>query len=168
MRLKIFLIVLKLALTVSFFLFLLVQVANQAEPKAAQQWEIYLKISPTSIEFPSADPDLQPVIMGNPPVRITISTWPPRREWTLYIRAEGHLISGEGYIIDISNISWRATPQPPFNDGTFVAGMNILLGTGKTDSKGIQEGEITFFFRNSWNYYAGLYRQSVTFTATTP
>lgn len=144
--------------------FLLTPIAHQAEKKSPQ-WEISLQISPSSIYFPSADPDLEPSIAANSPVRIIIITWPPRRNWMLYIRAEGNLLSSEGYIIDISNISWRATPQPPFNDGTLAAGMNLLLGSGRTDSKGIQEGELSFYFRNSWNYYAGEYGQTVTFTA---
>lgn len=151
-----------------FLLFLLSQIADQAENKTLQQWEIYLQIDPTTIIFPSADPDLEPVVAANSPVRIRLTTWPPRRNWILYIRAEGNLLSTEGYIIDINNISWQATPQPPFNDGTLVAGMNLLLGSGRTDSKGIQEGELSFFFKNSWNYYAGEYRQSVTFTAILP
>ncbi len=144
------------------------QSSDQAENKKVQQGEISLQISPTAIEFPSADPDLMPVITANNPVRIVIRTWPPRRPWSLYIRAEGNLISLEGYIIDISNISWEASPNPPFNDGTLVAGQNLLLGQGRTDSKGFQEGVLTFSFQNSWNYYAGEYRQTVTFTALFP
>lgn len=167
MRLRISykLVAYKIFLFIFLFIFLLTPMADQAENKTSQKGEIYLQISPAAIDFPSADPDLEPVVAANSPVRITLATWPPRRYWDLYIRAEGNLISSEGYLIDISNISWQAIPQPPFYNGTLVAGMNLLLGRGRTDSKGIQEGELTFFFQNSWKYYAGEYRQTVTFTA---
>ncbi len=157
-----------LFLSFSFFFLLSFPLTPRADwppKKSLQLGGIYLQISPTAIDFPSADPDLEPLVAANSPVRITIGTWPPRRNWILYIRAEGNLISSEGNIIDIANISWKAMPQPPFNDGSLVAGQNILLGRGRTDTKGIQEGELSFFFRNSWDYYAGEYRQIVTFIA---
>lgn len=134
----------------------------EGSPALLQQWTITLNISPTAIFFPPADPDLQPVVEANAPLRVQITTWPPNRRWALYIRAEGDLINSEGKVISINTISWKASPNPPFLDGVLLASQNVLLA----QERGNQEGEIFFYFQNSWDYQAGEYSQIVTFTAS--
>jgi hypothetical protein len=127
-----------------------------------QQWTVSLRIFPSAVNFPAADPDVQPVIQANTPVRIEITTWPPNRRWDLFIRAEGDLVNAEGAIISIAKVSWAATPKPPFIDGVLAAGRNILLANGRGD----EQGELTLYFQNSWDYAAGEYTQVITFTAS--
>ena len=127
-----------------------------------QQWTVSLRIFPSAVNFPAADPDDQQVIEANTPVRIEITTWPPNRRWNLFITAEGNLISTEGAIISIAKVSWVATPKPPFNDGVLAAGQNTLLANGRGD----EQGELTLYFQNSWDYAAGEYTQVITFTAS--
>jgi hypothetical protein len=128
-----------------------------------QQWTITINIYPTAITFPPADPDLEPVVAANTAVRVQIETWPPNRRWQIFIRAEGNLVSASGQVIPINNISWTATPQPPFRDGVLAAGQNLVLAT---DGRGREEGEIVFSFKNSWDYVAGEYTQVITITAS--
>lgn len=126
-------------------------------------WTITLRIYPTAIIFPAADPDLEPVVTANTSVRVEIDTWPPNRRWELFIRAEGNLVSAAGQVIPINSISWEATPQPPFRNGVLAAGQNLVLAT---NGRGRQEGEIVFSFQNSWSYVAGEYRQIITLIAS--
>lgn len=128
-----------------------------------QHWTITINIYPTAITFPPADPDLEPVVAANSSVRVQITTSPPNRRWELLIRAEGNLVSASGQVISISNISWTATPQPPFRDGVLAAGQNLVLATG---GRGDLTGEVFFSFQNSWSYVAGEYTQIITFTAS--
>lgn len=127
------------------------------------QWTITLRIYPTAINFPAADPDLEPVVVANTSIKVEVDTWPPKRRWQLFIRAEGNLVSAEGQVIPINNISWKAAPQPPFRDGVLEAGQNLVLAA---NGRGRQEGEILFSFQNSWNYVAGEYTQTITLIAS--
>ena len=127
-----------------------------------QSWEVSINLYPAAITFPPADPDLEPSVAANTPVRIQVATWPPNRRWELTIRAEGNLVSAGGQVISVSAISWRATPNPPFSDGVLAAGQSLVLAR----DRGAQEAELTFYFQNSWNYVAGEYTQIITFTAS--
>lgn len=127
-----------------------------------QHWTISINIYPAAISFPSADPDLEPSVPANTPVRVQVTTSPPNRRWELTIRAEGNLVSAGGQVIPISAVSWRATPNPPFSDGVLAAGQSLVLAR----DRGSQEAELSFYFQNSWNYVAGEYTQIITFTAS--
>lgn len=127
-----------------------------------QQWSVTVSIFPTAINFPAADPDLEPVVAANTPVRIQVTTWPPNRRWEVTIRAEGNLVSAGGQVIPISTISWRATPNPPFRDGVLAAGQSLVLA----QDRGNREADLSFYFQNSWDYVAGEYTQVITFTAS--
>ncbi len=154
-------LIIRLALFSCFLLCFEGGVYSRITPEPLQ-WTITLNISPTSVVFPPADPDLQPLIEASTPVSVQITTWPPNRSWALYIRAEGNLVSAEGNVLPINTVSWRAAPNPPFLNGVLVAGQNVLLA----QSRGRREGEIVFYFQNSWDHLAGEYSQVVTFTAS--
>lgn len=125
------------------------------------QW-IELQISPAAISFTATDPDLQPVVQASSQVNISIRL-PQSRKWALYVMAQGNLVSSEGNVIPITKISWQAAPKPPLNDGAFVAGQNILLGSGIGR---FFNGTLTFYFQDSWDYLPGTYTQVIIFTAS--
>ena len=138
-----------------------VRAANFNQEILEPQW-INLNISPSAISFPAADPDVQPVIQANSQVNLWINL-PQSRRWNLFVMAQGNLISAEGGIIPISNVSWVAAPKPPLQDGVFIAGQNILMGSGRGR---LNNGVLTFYLNNSWDYLAGTYTQIITFTAS--
>ncbi|RFT15719.1 MAG: hypothetical protein OP8BY_0094 [Candidatus Saccharicenans subterraneus] len=129
---------------------------------APQHWTITINIFPTTITFPAADPDLEPVVAANTPVHIQVTTSPPNRRWEVTIRAEGNLVSASGQVIPISTISWRASPNDVFRDGVLAAGQSLVLA----QERGQKEADLSFYFQNSWDYVAGEYTQVITFTAS--
>jgi hypothetical protein len=132
-----------------------------AHPAAAQ----LLLVQPATINFASSDPDTVPIVSA-PPIRVTyLVLGPVARPWTITIRAGGALTSGAS-TIPISNVSWVATPSPPFRSGTLSTTAQILAtGTGTAL---LQRGDVTFRFVNSWNYTVGTYSQTITFTLSSP
>ena len=127
------------------------------------QVQATLSITPTSISFAAADPDTSPKITANQSVTVTMRTrWSQGHSWQLTLRANGNLSdSATTASIDISNISWTATPSP-FQDGTLVAGV-AQLAASDTGNDNLT-GYLTFVFNNLWTYWAGSYAQTVTVT----
>lgn len=138
-----------------------------ALPGVASAQRLDLSIAPTTIVFATADPDTVPVITS-PAVqvsyRIRQNNFNP---WILSVLAGGDLVSGAA-TVDISNISWVATPSPPFQSGVMskTVAQRVAGGTGNVANT--SRGQITFRLANSWNYTAGLYTQTVVFTLTAP
>lgn len=141
---------------------LLISPVGLSSRVAPQHWTVTINIFPTAITFPAADPDLEPLVSANSPVRVQVTTWPPNRRWEVTIRAEGNLVSASGQVIPISTISWKATPNPPFRDGVLAAGQSLVLAK----DRGNREADLSFYFQNSWDYVAGEYTQVITFTAS--
>jgi hypothetical protein len=138
-----------------------------ATPALAEAQRLDLSISPTTVVFPAADPDTVPVITSGVvqiSYRIQQNNFQP---WMLSVLAGGDLISGSARV-DISNISWVATPSPPFQNGVMskTVAQRVASGTGNVASTTV--GQITFQLANSWNYVPGLYTQTVVFTLTAP
>jgi hypothetical protein len=133
---------------------------------AAQRLDI--SVTPLSINFPPADPDSTPVLFS-PPVQVTyrVRANPGGRPWTLSVLAAGDLISGAA-TIDISNITWVATPAPPFQNGTLSKTVAQTLASGTGNVAAGQTGSITFRLANSWTYIAGTYTQTIVFTLSAP
>jgi hypothetical protein len=124
-----------------------------------------LQVQPTTISFPSNDPDAVPVIAAAP-IRVSyIAQGSRQNPWTITIRANGDLISGAS-TIPLANISWQATPSPPFRNGTLsTVAQTLATGTGFIN---IARGDVTFRFTNSWNHPVGNYTQTITFTLSSP
>jgi hypothetical protein len=127
-----------------------------------------LALSPRVITFPSSDPDALPSVDAAP-VTVTYrvrqnSTGP----WSLTVLAGGDLLSGPSRV-DISNVTWVATPAPPFQNGTLskTVAQRIASGTGNVPSPNTT-GLITFRLANSWTYSTGTYTQTVLFTLSAP
>jgi hypothetical protein len=138
----------------------LAAVGGAATPAVAQ----LLLVQPATITFPSNDPDTVPVIVAAS-IRVSYIAQGAPNPWTITVRAGGNLISGAS-TIPISNVSWTATPSPPFRNGTLsTVAQTLATGTGLIN---VDRGDVTFRFVNSWNYTVGNYTQTVTFTLSSP
>ena len=136
-------------------------------PVPASAQRLQLAIAPSTITFAAADPDLVPIITSatvQVTYRIQQNNFNP---WVLSVLANGDLVAGTA-TVDISNISWVATPAPPFQNGVMsrTVAQRVASGTGNVADPSL--GQITFRLANSWNYVPGLYTQTVVFTLSTP
>jgi hypothetical protein len=125
---------------------------------------LQLSINPQTITFPAADPDSSPQVAADRPVQVTIrATGMGGRSWQLTLRANGNLNDFWSLAsIDISNVSWTATPIPPFRIGTRAD--NVEQIAASRDGSYNNRGDLNFVFQNQWSYWAGQYSQTVAFT----
>ena len=135
-------------------------------PSAAAAQRLELTVSPMTITFPVSDPDSTPVIVAVP-VQVTYRIRQWDGTWTLTVLAQGDLIAG-GSTVDISNVTWVATPAPPFQNGVMSKTVAQRLASGTGVVNPARQGQITFRLANSWTHNAGLYTQSVVFTLSAP
>lgn len=139
-----------------------------AIPGAVHAQRFDLSVTPATITFPSADPDLSPVLLS-PPVTVTyrVRQLQGGVPWTLTILASGDLISGSS-TVDISNVSWVASPAPPFQNGTLSKTVAQRLASGTGNVNPARDGQVTFRLANSWTFTAGIYTQTVVLTLSSP
>ena len=133
----------------------------------AQKLELAIALSPAVITFPSSDPDTVPLVSAAP-VQLTYRVrGNGNAPWSLTVLAAGDLLSGPSRV-DISNVTWVATPAPPFQNGTLskTVAQRVASGTGNINPDSI--GSITFRLANSWTYDTGTYTQTILFTLTAP
>jgi len=133
----------------------------------AQKLELAIALSPAVITFPSSDPDTVPIVSAAP-VQLTYRVRGNGNvPWSLTVLAAGDLLSGPSRV-DISNVTWVATPAPPFQNGTLskTVAQRVASGTGNVNPDSI--GSITFRLANSWTYDTGTYTQTILFTLSTP
>jgi len=136
-------------------------------PSSALAQALTLSLSPTVITFPSSDPDTVPLISAAP-VQVTYRIRANGNSpWSLTVLAAGDLVAGASQI-DISNVTWVATPAPPFQNGTLskTVPQRIASGTGNVNPDSI--GSISFRLANSWTYDLGSYTQTILFTLSAP
>ncbi len=136
-----------------------------ASTAVAQQLD--LSLSTAVITFPSSDPDVVPLVAAAP-VQVTYRVRQNNKvSWSLTVLAAGDLISGPSRV-DISNVTWVATPAPPFQNGTLskTVAQRVASGTGNVNPDAI--GSITFRLANSWTYSTGTYTQTILFTLSAP
>ena len=128
--------------------------------------QLDLTISPLSISFAWANPDTTPVVTAAPIV-VTVRVRQNSGPWTLTVLANGDLLSGASSV-DISNVTWTATPAPPFQGGTLskTVAQRVASGTGNVNPA--ENGSLTFRLANSWTYNAASYTQTLVFTLTSP
>ena len=125
-----------------------------------------ITISPVTTTFPLSDPDTVPTIAATP-VQITYRIRQNDGPWTLTVLANGDLLAGPS-TVDISNVTWVATPAPPFQNGVLSKTVAQRLASGTGSVNPARQGQVTFRLANSWNYTAGLYTQTIVFTLTAP
>ena len=137
-------------------------------PATAAAQRLDVSVTPISITFAPGDPDSVPVLFSAP-VQVTyrVRGNPVGRGWTLSVLAGGDLISGSA-TVDISNITWVATPAPPFQNGTLSKTVAQTLASGTGNVAAGQTGSVTFRLANSWTYIAGTYTQTIVFTLAAP
>ena len=133
-------------------------------PASAQT--LSLTLSRTTIPFASADPDSTPSIAA-PTMTVTYRVRNNRGDWRITLLASGDLSSGAASI-PISNVSWVATPAPPFTAGFMNATVEQTLASGSGNVNPSQSAQVTFFLANSWDYDVGTYSALFTFTLVAP
>ncbi|MFC1572510.1 hypothetical protein ACFL6M_02815 [Candidatus Eisenbacteria bacterium] len=125
-----------------------------------------LEISPTTINFADADPDLvDPIPATESPVSVNVKVRTTSGgAVTLICLANGDLQSG-GDVIGIDNVTWTAT------GGGFVNGTlsnSAAQSVGSWTGSGNRSGTLDFFLGNSWDFNVGNYTQTVDYTLTAP
>ena len=144
-----------------------VLVFNMAAPAPAAAQRLDLSLSPLVVTFPSSDPDAVPVVAAAPmqvTYRVRQNNAAP---WSLTVLAGGDLISGAS-VVDISNVTWVATPAPPFQNGTLSKTVAQRVASGSGNVNPDATGSITFRLANSWTYSTGVYTQTILFTLSAP
>lgn len=137
-------------------------------PGEAAGQRLDVSITPATITFSAADPDAQPVVFSVPvTVAYRVRQNRDNSPWTLTVRALGDLNSGPS-TVDISNVTWVATPAPPFQNGTLSRTVAQRVASGLGNVNPAAQGQLTFRLANSWSYDAGVYTQVVQFTMTSP
>lgn len=125
-----------------------------------------LTVSPTSVSFASADPDISPQIAASPIV-VTVRVRSNSGPWSLTVLANGDLLAGSA-LVDISNVTWNATPAPPFQNGTLSKTVAQRMASGTGTVNPAINGSVTFRLANAWTYSAGVYTQTIVFTLSAP
>jgi hypothetical protein len=139
--------------------------AVPAPPAHAQT--LNLTISPSSITFPSADPDTTPLVQA-PTLTVRYRVrGNGNQPWRLTVLASGDLIAGAASI-DISNVTWTARPAPPFQAGTASKTVEQTVAAGTGNVNPARTGQVRFRLVNSWTYSVGLYAQTFVFTLSAP
>jgi len=130
-------------------------------PAAADKaGQITLRVTPLSVNFRAADPDLEPDVSADNLVLVEISV-EVSRPWRLTLRAEGDLKGDRGGSISITNVSWTSTSSPPFINGNLVSRNPQVAASGQGPAE--VKAELNFFLKNSWDYQSDGYSQAVTF-----
>jgi hypothetical protein len=134
---------------------------NAAAASSAQ-----LTITPSSLNFPNADPDTVPSIpaIGNPVTVTANAQTSGNKTVILTVIAQGDLISGSS-TIPISNVTWTASGSG-FLAGTMSKTTPQTAGSWRRS--GNRTGTFSYFLRNSWSYATGNYTQTITYTLTAP
>ena len=136
-------------------------------PAPAATQRVNMNLQANTITFQSADPDTTPVITAQSILlryRVQQNTG---GSWHLTVLAAGDLISGP-VSIDISNVSWTAAPNPPFQAGTLSKTVEQTVASGFGNVNPQQTGTLVFRLVNSWSYSVGTYTQSFVFTLSAP
>jgi hypothetical protein len=137
-------------------------------PASAAAQKLDLTVSPMSITFPSADPDVSPTVLAPPlVVSVRVRQNPGGSPWQVTVLANGDLIAGS-QTVDITNVTWAATPAPPFQNGTLSKTVAQRVAAGAGNLNPARDGSVTFRLANSWTYSAGTYTQTIVFTLSSP
>lgn len=142
-------------------------VAALLAPVNTSAQQLTLQINPRRVTFASADPDTTPVVYGQPIVVTYRIRSNQNNPWQITLLADGDLIDGAS-TVDISNVSWTATPAPPFQNGTLNKTVEQVLASGNGNVNPARTGSVVFQLANSWSYPSGVYSQTVVITLITP
>ena len=141
--------------------------AEAAAQPPGQQPRLELSVSPTIVTFAPADPDVMPQI-ASPPMTVNYRVRNLQNQsWLLTVLASGNLISASS-TVDITNVTWVATPAPPFRNGTLNRTVAQVMASGVGNVNPTATGSVTFRLNNSWTYDSGIYTQTIVFTLSLP
>ena len=142
--------------------------AARPSPAAAQSPRLELSVNPQFINFTLGDPDVTPIVPAAPiTVSYRIRGLQGKALWQLTVLASGDLVSGTS-TVDISNVTWVATPAPPFRSGTLNRTVPQVVASGSGAENPTQVGSLIFRLNNSWTYDSGIYTQTIVLTLSTP
>ena len=136
-------------------------------PAIASAQRLDLTVTPAAIVIPTGDPDLVPVVSSTPATIAYRVRQNNNNPWSLTVLAGGDLVAGASSIA-ISEVTWVATPSPPFRNGTLSSTSAQTVAAGVGNVANPSSGSITFRLTNSWTYDAGIYTQSLVFTLSAP
>ena len=133
----------------------------------ADAQRVTLTVSQPTVAFVVGDPDTTPTISAAPIVVTVRVQQNGGQSWRLTVQADGDLASGTSSIA-ATQVSWTASPAPPFQNGTLskAAGQTMASGTGNVNPA--VSGSVVFRLANSWTYSAGFYSQTLVFTLSAP
>lgn len=142
--------------------------ASAAFPASASAQSITFSITQASISFPDADPDNTPSIPASSNVTVNYKvTSNAAGNWLITVIAATDLTSGLA-TIPISNVTWTATPVPPFQAGTMNTSVQQTVASGSGNVSTTKTGTMVFRLANAWAYNVGNYTATFTFTMTAP
>jgi hypothetical protein len=134
---------------------------------AADAQTLTFSITQPSISFADADPDTTPSLgAANVTVNYRVQS-NIGGSWRITIMSSTDLTSGSAGI-PISNVTWTATPSPPFQAGTMSTTVQQTMATGSGNVNPAQTGTVVFRLANSWSYNVGTYSATFTFTLSAP
>ncbi len=146
-----------------------------AKPTEAQT--LRLRLNPTTLTFPDANPTTTPVIQGNQTIRVRVRVRNalPSDSWSVNALAGGELLSlPPPDMIPIANTAWTVTQGGGACNCTCQVGTNsravpqlMLIGQGNTAGNDVRCRQ-RYTLSNSWAYNPGSYSQIVTITLTAP
>ena len=153
--------------TIPWWPLLLIACAVILWPGHAAAQTLTMTISPSTITFANSDPDTTPTITA-PNITVTYRVQSNgSNNWRITLLAGGDLTAGSD-IIPITNVTWTATPVPPFQSGTLskTVAQTLASGTGSVTTS--KTGTVSFKLANSWSYNVGSHTASVVFTISAP
>jgi len=133
---------------------------------AADAQTLLFSVTQASIAFADADPDTTPSLTS---ANVTVNYRVQQNgggNWRITIISGTDLTSG-GASIPISNVTWTATPAPPFQPGTMSTTVERTMASGAGNAF-LQTGTVVFQLANSWTYNVGVYSATFTFTMSAP
>lgn len=126
-----------------------------------------LTITPSTINFPDADPTLSPLVAAaeNPVVVTAKFRKDPSAALTATLVCQGGPLVSGADAIPSSGVTWTATGTG-FTGGTLS---NITpQQVGSWTASGNYSGSLNFKLSNLWTYAVGNYSGNVTYTLTAP
>lgn len=125
-----------------------------------------LILGSATINFPDADPSVVTSIAATEnPVSVTARVRTGSASVaSLQVLAGGDMMSGTD-VITMDNVTWTAT-GPGFAAGTM--NKTTAQSAGSWTGSGERIGSFSYLLANSWNYAAGSYSVTVTYTLTAP
>jgi hypothetical protein len=134
---------------------------------AAGAQTLTFSVTQVSISFADADPDTTASITAANVVVNYRVTGNAGGNWRITVISGTDLTSG-GASIPISNVTWTATPAPPFQPGTMSTTVQQTMAAGTGNVNSTRTGTVVFRLANSWSYNVGAYTATFTFTLTAP